>query len=246
MTAADESWGPSAFGGARPSTGSQIAEAFWKVALSLRRIQLYEHRNLQSIWIEWLQICLKPYGNNRMECKMSKNTLGGKEDLAGINGIESQQHLLQPADFQKDIDELREQLLEERDRHLRTLADFSNYRRRVEREGNKMAEAGKREIILPLLGVIDDLERALLWANDIDQQAMEGVRIIYRKLVALLEHQGVHPFDSVGKLFTPDLHEAVAVTEDEGVEPGTIIEELRKGYLWNNELLRPAQVRVAG
>jgi len=177
---------------------------------------------------------------------MTKNTPGGKEDLVGIKEIGSQQNLLQPADFQKDIDELREQLLEERDRHLRTQADFNNYRRRVEQEGNKMAEAGKREIILPLLGVIDDFERALLWTSDTNQQPMEGVRIIYRKLVTLLEKQGVRPFDSVGKLFTPDRHEAVAVTEEEGVEPGTIIEELRRGYLWNNELLRPAQVRVAG
>ncbi len=177
---------------------------------------------------------------------MTKYSPGGKEDPAGTKEIVSSPKLLKPADRQKDIDELREELLQERDRHLRTLADFNNYRRRVEREGNKMAEAGKREIILPLLGVIDDLERALLWTNNIDQRAMDGVKIIYRKLVALLEQQGVHPFDSVGKLFTPDLHEAVAVAKDEGVEPGTIIEELRKGYLWNNELLRPAQVRVAG
>jgi molecular chaperone GrpE len=84
------------------------------------------------------------------------------------------------------------------------------------------------------------------WTNNIDQQFMAGVRIIYHKLLALLENQGVRPFDSVGKLFTPDLHEAVAVTKDEDVEPGTIIEDLRRGYLWNNELLRPAQVRVAG
>lgn len=169
-----------------------------------------------------------------------------KEDSDGIKEIVLRQNLLQPANLDKDINELREQLDQERDRHLRALADFKNYRRHVEREGNKAAEAGKREIILQLLDVIDDFERTLQWTNNIDQQSMEGVRIIYRKLLSLLENQGVRPFDSVGKLFTPDLHEAVAVTKGEDLEPGTIIEDLRRGYLWNNELLRPAQVRVIG
>jgi molecular chaperone GrpE len=169
-----------------------------------------------------------------------------KEDSDGIKEIGLRQNLLQPADLDKDINELREQLNQERDRHLRALADFKNYRRHVERDGNKVAEAGKREIILQLLNVIDDFERTLQWTNNIDQQFVEGVRIIYHKLFTLLEHQGVRPFDSVGKLFTPDLHEAVAVTKDKDVEPGTIIEDLRRGYLWNNELLRPSQVRVAG
>jgi molecular chaperone GrpE len=85
----------------------------------------------------------------------------------------------------------------------------------------------------------------LQWTDNIDQQFVEGVRILYHKLLTLLENQGVRPFDSVGKLFTPALHEAVAVTEGEDIESGTIIEDLRRGYLWNNELLRPAQVRVA-
>jgi molecular chaperone GrpE len=156
------------------------------------------------------------------------------------------QNLLQPADLDKDIDELRELLDQERDRHLRALADFKNYRRRVEREGNKVAEAGKREIILQLLDVIDDFERTLQWTNNIEQPFVEGVRNIYRKLLTLLENQGVRPFESAGKLFTPDLHQAVAVTKDKDVEPGTIMDDLRRGYLWNNELLRAAQVRVAG
>jgi molecular chaperone GrpE len=176
---------------------------------------------------------------------MKSKVHDSEEDSDEIKEIRLRQNLLQQADLDKDIDELREQLHQERDRNLRTLADFKNYRRRVEREGNKVAEAGKREIILQLLDVIDDFERTLQWTNEIDQPLMEGVRIIYRKLLALLENQCVRPLDSVGKLFTPDLYEAVAVTEDEDVESGTIIEDLRRGYLWNNELLRPAQVRVA-
>jgi molecular chaperone GrpE len=153
--------------------------------------------------------------------------------------------LLPAADLGKDNEELREQLRQERDRHLRTLADFKNYRRRVEREGSKAAESGKREIILPLLSIVDDLERSLEWAGDEGQPFSNGVRLCYQKILTLLNEQGVHPFESVGRQFTPELHDAVAVSRDAQAEPGTILQELRRGYLWNNDLLRPAQVQVA-
>jgi molecular chaperone GrpE len=111
--------------------------------------------------------------------------------------------------------------------------------------GDKLVEAGKRELILPLLAVIDDLEHALQWASGTEQPLADGLRLIHQKLLALLENQGVRPFDSVGKMFTPELHKAVAVSKRKDVEPGTVVEELRRGYLCKNELLRPAEVRVA-
>jgi molecular chaperone GrpE len=73
---------------------------------------------------------------------------------------------------------------------------------------------------------------------------VKGVRIIHRKLLALLETQGVLSFESVGTPFNNNLHEAVAMANHEGSEPGIVVDELRRGYLWNNELLRAAQVRV--
>jgi molecular chaperone GrpE len=159
---------------------------------------------------------------------------------------EHEYDLLPAADLEGEIESLQENLRDERDRHLRTLADFKNYRRHIERDGNKLAEDGKREMILPLLGIIDDLEKALQWAGDEEQALVKSVQIIHKKLLALLETQGVRPFDSVGELFTPDLHEAVAVAEHEEVKLGTVMDDLRRGYFWKNELLRPAQVRVAG
>ena len=153
--------------------------------------------------------------------------------------------LLPPANLAGEIERLREDLLSERDRNLRTLADFKNYRRRIERDGNKLADEGKRAIILPLLDIIDDIEKALHWVNNEKQPLAKGVRIIHHKLLALLEANGVVPFDSKGTAFNHDRHEAVAMAEDGDREPGTVIDELRRGYLWNNELLRPAQVRVA-
>jgi len=154
-------------------------------------------------------------------------------------------NLLPPADWEGEIGRLQESLRIERDRTLRTLADFKNYRRRVERDGKKLADEGKRAIILPLLDIVDDLEKAMKWSSDAEQPFVKGVQNIHQKFLALLETQGVQPIESVGTPFNHDLHEAVAMTVHTAREPGTVVDELRRGYLWNNELLRPAQVRVA-
>ncbi len=168
----------------------------------------------------------------------------GREEDATAPG-EERRNLLGAADLARDNEELREQVQQEREKTLRVLADFTNYRRRMEREGNRAAEAGKREIILPLLDIVDDLERALKWAGREGEPFSDGVRLSYQKLLALLKAQAVVPFDSVGKQFTPELHDAVAVSRKGRASPGTILEEVRRGYLWNDQLLRPAQVRVA-
>ena len=160
--------------------------------------------------------------------------------------LEQERNLLPPAGIAEKIERLQENVREERDRYLRTLADFKNYRRHIERDGNKLAEDSKREMILPLLDIIDDMEKALQWASNGELTLMKGVRNIHQKLLVLLETLGVLPFDSVGTLFNHDLHEAVGVAEHEDIAPGTVVDELRRGYLWKNELLRPAQVRVAG
>ena len=154
-------------------------------------------------------------------------------------------NLLPAADLAADIERLQEELQSERDRNLRTLADFKNYRRRTERDGNRIAKEGTRAILVPLLDVIDDMEKAIQYASDSEQPVVKGVRIIHQKLLALLEAHGVRAIESAGKQFDHNLHEAVAVSDDDGSEEGIVVDELRRGYLWNNELLRPAQVRVA-
>ena len=159
---------------------------------------------------------------------------------------EHNQNLLPPGDLAAEIQKLRGDLLNERELHLRTLADFTNYRRRIEREGNRIAQESIRDFILPLLGIIDDIGKAVQWAGDHEDSVVQGVRIIHRKLLTLLEMHGVLPFESVGVPFNPAVHEAVTMATHEGSEPGTVVEELRCGYLWRNELLRPAQVRVVG
>ncbi len=105
--------------------------------------------------------------------------------------------LLPPTDVAAQIQKLEEELIVERDRNLRTLADFKNYRRRIERDGNKIAEESKRAMVLPLLEIIDDMEKALQFAEETKQPSVKGVRIIHKKFLALLEKQGILPFISV-------------------------------------------------
>ena len=159
---------------------------------------------------------------------------------------ENENNLLPPADLPGEIEKLRDDLSAERDRYLRMMADFKNYRRRIERDGSKIVEEGKRGIILPLLDIIDDMEKALQNAKHAEQPFVKGMRIIHQKFLAMLETYGVRPFESVGMPFDHNLHEAVAMAKHKGSEPGIVVDELRRGYLWNNELFRPAQVQVAG
>ncbi|HWO02493.1 MAG TPA: nucleotide exchange factor GrpE [Blastocatellia bacterium] len=142
-------------------------------------------------------------------------------------------------------EQLKEELSREHEMHLRTLADFDNYRKRIERERTKAARAGKREIVLSMLDVVDDFERALKHIEESPESVSAGLRAIHRRLTGLLEAQGVTAFDSVGQPFDPSLHEAVATVESDEQEPGYVIDELSRGYRWGQELLRAARVRVS-
>jgi molecular chaperone GrpE len=144
-----------------------------------------------------------------------------------------------------EIERLKEELRREHEMVLRALADFDNYRRRVERERSTVARSGKREIILSLLEVLDGFDQALKHIDDTPSSMAAGLQAIHRKLLGLLEAQGVTPLKSVGETFNPELHDAIGSVESEEVEPGAVAEELQRGYRWGDDLLRPARVRVA-
>jgi len=146
--------------------------------------------------------------------------------------------------LQAEIARLKEELSREHEIYLRSLADFDNFRRRVERERATVAQTGKREMFLSLLEVMDDFERALDHIDEEPASVLAGLRAIYRRLEDVLEAQGVIPFESVGQPFDPALHEAVGSVESDEQEPGAVLDELSRGYRWGEELLRPARVRV--
>lgn len=142
------------------------------------------------------------------------------------------------------IAEERDQL---RDRLLRTTAEFDNYRKRVERDRREMADRAAESLLVDLLPLVDDLERAL--AADATGESAEayrrGVEIIHKQMLDLLARRGVKPLDALGADFDPHMHQAVASEPADGRRDGEVIEVLRKGYVLNDRLLRPAMVKVA-
>ncbi len=144
-----------------------------------------------------------------------------------------------------EVKNLSEELDRERALLMRALADFDNYRKRVERERESAARAGKRAIVLSLLGVMDDFDRALEHAGNSPNTVVAGLQAIYNRLADVIGAQGVTPIETLGQSFDPALHEAVSAIETDEAETGVVLDEVSRGYLWNGELLRPARVRVA-
>ncbi|MDD2554047.1 MAG: nucleotide exchange factor GrpE [Desulfotomaculaceae bacterium] len=142
-----------------------------------------------------------------------------------------------------NISLLKKELDDEKNRHLRTLADFNNYRKRVEREMESSATRGKKELLQDLLAVLDNLERAL--PQIADERYRQGVEMIYQQFAGLLRQHGLERMDSVGQPFDPHQHEAAGYLENSGLPLGFVAQELTRGYRFGEDLLRPARVRVS-
>lgn len=149
-----------------------------------------------------------------------------------------------------DIELLKQVLTEEREKSAANLtgwqraqADLMNYRRRAEQEKEEIGRFGNTAILLSLLPVMDDLERALTSIPDdlAKHSWVNGIRLIERKLQANLEAQGVSQIKALGEPFNPNLHEAMM--QGKGKE-GTVVEEIEKGYKLNDRLIRPSKVVV--
>ena len=150
----------------------------------------------------------------------------------------------------EDIESLKKALEEEKakgERYLnnwqRAEADFQNYRKRLEQEREEVNKFAKKMLILKLLPILDDFERAFstLSPRLAGWSWVDGMRIIYRKLQAVLETEGVSEIKALGEKFDPAIHEAVIHTEG---EEGKVIEEVQKGYRLHERIIRPALVVV--
>ncbi|MEE8470905.1 MAG: nucleotide exchange factor GrpE, partial [Dehalococcoidia bacterium] len=126
-------------------------------------------------------------------------------------------------------------------------ADFINYKRRVQQDGEDQAKSANKELILKLLPTIDDLERALSSGPQeiADAEWVEGVALIHRKLEATLEGEGLERIDAEGKEFDPWEHEAVFCEESSDHDEGKVKTVLRNGYKLHDKVIRPAQVVVS-
>lgn len=142
------------------------------------------------------------------------------------------------------VAELQAEIADLRDRSIRTLADFENYRRRSERERDELKRYAQGDVLRDLLPVVDNLRRALAAGGTVDD-LKTGVELTLRQFTELLKQRGVAEVPALGAPFDPAVHEAVARVDDETVEAPTVIDELQRGYTLHGKLLRPALVRVA-
>ncbi len=144
-----------------------------------------------------------------------------------------------------DSEELRQALLRKDEQLNETLSEFENYRKRIDKENQAQHKLGKRELLLGIIEVLDNFDRALQSKPMQNDTALtKGVQSIYKQLKQLLEQHQVLSFDSVGQKFDPLLHEALHFIPDIGHPEGYIIEEFQKGYVWDYVVLRPALVTV--
>ncbi len=193
-------------------------------------------------------------GNGREE---EREQQAAEETSASMEKEEAEEA---KADSLDDRDSLRKVLEEERiaaeesrklaQEYLESLkrlkADFENFRKREMAYRQNFVQSSNRELILKLLSPLDDLEKALQEKNkqDVDSSFLNGVDLIYRKLLLLLKNEGVTPIKAVGEKFDPEFHEALMTVSLPDHEDYEVVEEIRRGYRYNDEVLRPSQVKV--
>jgi len=170
------------------------------------------------------------------------------EDVsAETNEAETAQPGPQPG-LQSQIETLAQEKAALYDQLLRRQAEFENYRRRVDRERTETHQKARADVLVELLPVLDNFERALasLQTSGADAAGLRhGVELIHRQFKDALTKFGLQPVESLGQTFDPHLHEAVTIEQTDEHKENTVIEEFERGYKLGDRLLRPAKVKVA-
>lgn len=160
----------------------------------------------------------------------------GKNDKKKHHGKKDKKEKKDPRD---------EKIADLEDRVKRQMAEFENFRKRTDKEKSQMYDMGAKNVIEKILPVIDNFERGLESVPEgSDKAFVDGMQMIYKQLSGELEKLGVKPIEAVGQPFDPNFHNAVMQTESEEYESGTVAQELQKGYMYHDTLVRPSMVAV--
>ena len=146
----------------------------------------------------------------------------------------------------KKDNKLEQQIEDLTDRLKRNMAEFDNFRKRTEKEKSSMYVIGAKDIIERILPVIDNFERGLAAVTEEEKETpfAQGVELVYKQLLTSFDELGVKPIEAVGKEFDPNLHNAVMMVDDDSLESGTVAEEMQKGYMYKESVVRHSMVKV--
>lgn len=155
-------------------------------------------------------------------------------------------HLSDPLEIREDVEKLTAELQEQKDKYLRQLAEFDNFRRRSAKERMDLLQTAGKDIIVSLLDVMDDVERAerQMQASDDIEQIKQGNTLVFSKFKNILQNKGLAPMESLHTDFDVEKHEAITEIEAPESRKGTVVDELQKGYYLNDKLIRFAKVVV--
>ena len=150
--------------------------------------------------------------------------------------------------FNRDKKDKKDEKIEElNDRLMRQMAEFENFRKRTEKEKSQMYTVGAADVIEKLLPVVDNFERGLAAMTDDEKTTSfaQGMELVYKQLMTTLTDMGVTPIEAVGVEFNPDFHNAVMQAPSEEYESGVVIQELQRGYVYKEKVIRYSMVMVA-
>jgi molecular chaperone GrpE len=149
-------------------------------------------------------------------------------------------------DLAAEVERWKAAAEEHHNRYLRAMADMENMRKRMRKEQEDLVQYASLKVITELLPALDNFERALAADREsltVDS-LLQGVGMVYRQMVQVFEKEGLTPIEAAGKPFDPHQHQAVMQVEDANYESGVVVEELQKGYLFKDRVVRPAMVKV--
>lgn len=193
-------------------------------------------------------VCL--YKNDSLDMKKDAKKSPDNEQGFDINtdeNLSGTTHLNDPLTEESEVEKLKNELEAAEDKYVRKVAEFENFKRRTAKERIELIQTAGREVISDLLEILDDCDRAQKQLDDMEviPEVKEGILLVFNKLRNTLYAKGLKPMEAFGKDFNPDLHEAI--TEIPATDPkmkGKVIDEVEKGYLLNDKIIRYAKVVV--
>ena len=184
------------------------------------------------------------------DVKEKKNHPNENSAGPGINADENvsgTSHLNDPVEDNSGLDRLKAELDEYKDKYIRLVAEFDNFRRRNAKERLELVQTAGKDVIVDMLDAVDDADRAQkqMESNDDLKQIKEGITLVFNKLRNVLQSKGLKPMETIGKDFDPDLHEAITeIPAPSENMKGKVIDEVTKGYYLKDKIIRHAKVVV--